>query len=315
MKAALGGVPAEIAAQLEALRSETPPAVEIGPHCSEPRECPFMGRCWPPSPDHSIYTLHAGPKKRAAFAEQGYATILDLPDDVPLKGAADRQRRAVKAGGTVVDPGLSDALAALKAPVAHLDFETIAPAIPVWPGCSPYAAVPVQFSVRIEDERDGSTTERAWLAESGEDPRPALATALVQALRGTGSVVVYNKGFENARLHELADVVPALATELRDIAARLVDLLPIVRAYVYHPAFNGSFSLKTVAPALVPGFAYEDLDIGDGNTASTALAALILRGEPGDEEERAALRRTLLGYCARDTLGTVGVLARLRELS
>lgn len=46
--------------------------------------------------------------------------------------------------------------------------------------------------------------------------------------------------------------------ELFAIEARLVDLLPIVRGYVYHPAFGGSFSLKTVVPALVPGFGYED---------------------------------------------------------
>jgi gamma-glutamylcyclotransferase (GGCT)/AIG2-like uncharacterized protein YtfP len=314
VKSALAGVPAEIAAQLATLGREAPPEVAPGPHCTDPRECPFMGRCWPPAPEHSIHTLLGGAKQRAAFAEQGHATILDLPDDVTLNGATDRQHRAVKAGGTVADPGLADALAALSGPVAHLDFETIAPAIPVWPGCSPYGAVPVQFSVRIESGAS-TTSEVGWLAEIGEDPRPALASALVDGLRGTGSVIVYNKGFESTRLDELARAVPSLATELRDVATRLVDLLPIVRAHVYHPAFHGSFSLKAVAPALVPGFAYDDLDVGDGGAASIALAALILRGEPADEEARAALRQTLLAYCARDTLGTAGVLASLRALA
>ncbi len=65
----------------------------------------------------------------------------------------------------------------------------------------------------------------------------------------------------------------------------------------------------------MPGFGYDDLDVGDGRAASSALAALILDGEPKAETERAALRRTLLAYCARDTLGTVGVLARLRNLA
>jgi len=63
---------------------------------------------------------------------------------------------------------------------------------------------------------------------------------------------------------------------------RLVDLLPIVRSHVYHPDFGGSFSLKAVAPALVPGFTYDDLDIGNGGAASTALESLILDGEPAD---------------------------------
>jgi hypothetical protein len=315
VKEFLPHIPDEVSKQLAMLGRDQPPEVATGPHCSEPWECPFMERCWPTPPEHAIGTLYASPKKRAALVEEGYDTILDLPDDVPLQGIADRQRRAVQSGSIVVDPGLSEALAVIVSPVAHLDFETIGPAIPVWPGCSPYDAVPVQFSVRIKDERGGPSKEIAWLAHGPADPRPAVACALIDALGGTGSVVVYNKGFESGRLRELAEAVPDLAPELLAIEARLVDLLPIVRGYVYHPAFGGSFSLKAVAPALVPGFGYEDLDVGDGGAASSALAAVILDGEPADDVERAALRRTLLAYCARDTLGTVGVLERLRGLA
>jgi hypothetical protein len=127
--------------------------------------------------------LYARLKKRGELAADGYRTILELPDDLPLQGVADRQRRAVQSGAVVVDDGLAQALSGLEQPVAHLDFETIAPAIPVWPGCSPYGAVPVQFSVRVEAHARRKAREVAWLADIGADPRPTLARALVESAR------------------------------------------------------------------------------------------------------------------------------------
>ncbi len=84
--------------------------------------------------------------------------------------------------------------------------------------------------------------------------------------------------------------MPEFADDLLAIEARLVDLLRVMRANVYHPDFGGSFSLKTVAPALVPGFTYADLDVGDGGAASTALEALIVDGKPKDDGARAELQ-------------------------
>jgi hypothetical protein len=52
----------------------------------------------------------------------------------------------------------------------------------------------------------------------------------------------------------------------------LVDLLPIVRGAVYLPEFGFTYSIKSVAPALCPGFGYYDLeDIADGAAASAAF--------------------------------------------
>jgi cytoskeletal protein CcmA (bactofilin family) len=47
----LGEVPDEIARQLDAIGGPLP-EVAIGAHCFEPRDCPFMNRCWPDSPRH-----------------------------------------------------------------------------------------------------------------------------------------------------------------------------------------------------------------------------------------------------------------------
>ena len=48
-RTAVYSIPAELEAQLEMLAGSCPD-VEIGSQCFEPRECPFVGRCWPDSP-------------------------------------------------------------------------------------------------------------------------------------------------------------------------------------------------------------------------------------------------------------------------
>jgi hypothetical protein len=105
-----------------------------------------------------------------------------------------------------------------------------------------------------------------------------------------------------------------LASKLQRIHDRIEDLLPIVRNNVYHPDFNGSFSLKSVLPALVPGLGYDDLKIAEGASASELLQALLFDAEM-PATARAKLRSELLAYCERDTLAMVRVHERLKALA
>ena len=191
-------------------RRRRSPASPIGDHCSAPYECPFVERCWPELPPHHVSTLYAMRRRALELDQEGYHTIHDLPEDVVLGPIADRQRRAVQAGQLIVEPGLAQALEAFVPPIAFLDFETVGLAVPVWNGCHPYDAVPVQFSCHVA-QADGQVTHHAWLAEGPEDPRPALAERLVAACRGARTVVAYNAPFERRCLEQLADAVPHLA--------------------------------------------------------------------------------------------------------
>jgi len=94
---ALEMMPRAIQEQLAMLAGPIP-EVAIGEHCSTPYECPFKGRCWPTLPPHHVSTLYAAGRRARLLEEQGYATIHELPDDIPLKAVQDRQRRAVQAG-------------------------------------------------------------------------------------------------------------------------------------------------------------------------------------------------------------------------
>src|SRR5262245_5593502 len=290
------------------------PQVPVGDHCYSPYECPFTSRCWPSLPPHHVSTLYSAGRRALLLEEQGYATIHDLPDDVPLRAVQERQRRAVQSGRVVVEPGLTAVLRDLPEPLAFLDFETVALPIPVWNGCHPYDPVPVQFSCHVEGGH-GRSTHHEWLAEGSGDPRPALAERVIRACDSARAVVTYNAAFERGCLTRMADALPAQADRLRRIAERLVDLLPIVRNHVYHPDFGGSFSLKSVLPALVPELRYDALPIRDGETASLELERLLFRGTELTVEALAELRANLLHYCQLDTLGLVKLLDRLRRLA
>ena len=305
-------VPRQVAAQLAALRGPLPD-VEPGDHCRVPYECPFMMRCWEPVPPHHVSTLYRIGRRAAELIEQGYETIDELPDELRLNAVAARQARAVKTGVPVVEPGLAEVLSSLESPIAFLDFETVQPAIPVWPGCRPYDQVSAQLSCHVLGRRSG-LAHHEWLADGPGDPRPEIAERLLDACRSAGTVLAWSS-FEKQRIAELAEAVPHRAAELRELAARITDFLALVRTHFYHPDFCGSFSMKSVLPVLVPELSYKGMEVADGALATVELERLLLSDPPLDRAERIRLRAALLAYCHQDTLGMVRVLERLKALA
>src|SRR5205085_11990248 len=118
-----------------------------------------------------------------------------------------------------------------------------------------------------------------------------------------GSIVVYNKSFESGRLSDLGRWLPEFRGQIASIQGRLWDLLALMRQHVYHPEFRGSFSLKSVLPALVPGFSYEGIEVADGSDAGLAWDRMIRGGV--SKAERRRLQTALLKYCGQDTLAMV----------
>ena len=313
VRSMLDAVDLAIVEAVRAAREAAPPEVAIGEHCSKPRDCAFKDRCWPALPKHHVSTLYRIGRKANALVEQGYETIDQLPDGVKLGAVASRQRRAVRQGSIVVERDeLIQALAAVARPVAHLDFETVGPAIPLWPGCRPYDQVPVQLSCHVVGV-DGATTHHEWLFDGGGDPRPDAARAILAACRGAKTVTAYFSSFEKQCIELVAAVCPDDASELRRIASSLVDLLPIVREHVYHPDFCGSFSLKRVLPALVPEMTYQGLEIAEGGAAQVQLSRLLFDADVS-EAERREIRDALLRYCKLDTDAMVALERRLLAL-
>ena len=109
--------------------------------------------------------------------------------------------------------------------------------------------------------------------------------------------------------------MPELQAELIDLEAKLIDLLPVLRNNVYHPDFEGSFSIKYVLQPLVPELSYDDLVIVDGLLASVEIARLLFVTGKIPTDERDRIRQDLLDYCERDTWAMVKLLDALHTLT
>jgi predicted RecB family nuclease len=296
------------------------PEMDIGLHCDEPWACPFQDRCWPDDPWHISMLYQNGPKKTDAYLKTGVRSIRDLPPDKKLPEIARRQIKSLESGRMIVEPTLRAALRAALGDVrlGYLDFETINRAVPVWDGLGPWRAAVVQFSyheqLEARDQGSGAGDYRhvAYLAEGPHDPQAELAERMLEATAGVERIVMYSP-YERTQINQLAERVPAFASDLKALAARLVDLAPLVREHVYHPGFNGSFSIKDVLNPLVPDLTYQDLVIVDGQVASVEIARLLFVVHLVEEREQ--LRRDLLAYCERDTWAMVRLVHRLKELA
>ncbi len=157
--------------------------------------------------------------------------------------------------------------------------------------------------------------------------------------------LAYNKMFECGRIRELAGLYPDLSDHLLNIANNIQDLIDPFRAGDYYvPAMGGSFSIKSVLPALFPNdpeLDYHNLDKrcqngGDAMTIFPRLQQLEqslphqgiqtqdgmlvmadslmpLSEQIRIREEIAASRKALLDYCKLDTWAMVKVWEKLKE--
>ena len=311
--ALLDGIGGEAQKMRAMLTQSEAPAIAPGDHCFTPYNCPYYAHCTRDlaQPDHGITELpRLGDALRADLDEAGIDEIEDIPDSFPLNHLQRIVRTAVRQGRIQVHGNLRNALASIKPPVRHLDFETFAPAIPRFAGTRPYDAIPFLFSVHREHD-DQPPAHADYLHEGDDDPRPMLAERLLDALGEEGTICVYSN-YERRMLRELAAAVPQRAKALAAIEARLFDLLPVVRNCCYHPDFRGSFSIKSVLPALAPGLGYDDLAVADGNLA----AALHQRTLSNDNvTERQQTFAALRAYCQRDTLATLELRKALAALA
>jgi hypothetical protein len=309
---------AEIAPRAQSLRDALTradaPAIEPSPHCASPYRCEFWSHCTREKPaDWILHFAGIRPLQWTSLRDAGTTRLAELRDSDEVPIVLRRARDALASGHAIVAPGLAHALATLGPPTEYLDFETVSAALPPYPGTRPYERVPFQWSLHRLDAA-GTLTHFDHLADGRTDPRRAFAeTLLAHTVGRTDPILVYSD-FESEVLHEVALALPDLAPQLEELRTRLRDLLPIIRMHVYHPDFHGSFSLKAVAPALVPGFGYTDLaEIHNGAEATVQLARIVAGECEAAAEQR--LRSVLLAYCARDTEALVRVHEALRALA
>jgi len=309
----LSSMPESLADMWEVLHQDEVPSIEIGSQCTRPYQCPFYRYCRQDMPEHPIEQLpQANPELVEKLRTAGIFDIRKVPPGfLMLSANQQRVRDSIVTGQPYISSKLSAALGQITYPLHFLDFETFNPALPAYSGTRPYQVIPFQWSLHMQDSA-GNLSHASFLHDGNGDPREALSTSLLDAIRPEGTIVVYS-GYEQTILKQLAEKFPQYEGCLLALCDRLFDLLAVVRTHYYHPDFHGSYSVKAVLPALVPEMSYSDLEIQDGSHASAAFVQMI--APDTEEPERARLRGALLDYCQRDTKAMVGILQVLLSLS
>ena len=153
------------------------------------------------------------------------------------------------------------------------------------------------------------------MAVSGENPLRKIAESLCENIPQNVCTLAYYKSFECGRLEELAKLFPDLSEHLTNIKDNVKDLLvPFQQGFYYKKAMGGSFSIKSVLPAIFPNdpaLNYHNLDgVHNGSEAMEIFPRI--KDMPASEQEKA--RENLLKYCELDTLAMVKVLEELKRV-
>lgn len=297
------------------LNEPAAPVIDIGPHCTDPYDCDFRGHCWQHIPDYSIFNIsRLGGDKKWELYRMGILRFEDIPPDFKLNDSQWQQVKAELKGETHIDhAAIKRFLDGLSYPVYFLDFESFQPAVPMFDHSRPYQQVVFQYSMHIMESGSAGVTHLSFLAENdGTDPRIPFIRRLISDIGEEGDIIVFNRSFESSRLSEIAASFPEYETPVGRINARMKDLMVIFQQRQYYvPEMKGSYSIKQVLPAMVPGFSYDNMAIGDGGSASMAFTSLFTGPDP---EKVKTTRENLLEYCKLDTMAMVEILKVLKGL-
>ncbi len=311
----LPAIPGRVERLLRLIAAKEEPEIKVGRQCSSPRDCLLEERCWEflPEKDH-VFHLSRGNQLAHRLLEQGILHLKDIPPETELNEKQQIQVRSHATGEPYIERAeIGKFLNKLSYPLYFLDFETIAPALPLYDGTRPYEDIPFQFSLHVVAKAGAAPRHHAFLADGPVDPRPEVLKQLRALLGSSGSIVAYNADFEKKCLRKSSEANAEYREWFEEIEGRFVDLLaPFSKFHYYHPKQKGSASMKAVLPALTSNN-YNELEIGAGGLARSEFMRINYADQPPAAAEKERVRSALLKYCALDTQGMISILDILRH--
>lgn len=299
-------------------QKDVEPDEDLDNHCHKPYDCAFWKYCSRHLPEKSVFNLY-----RMNFGKKIEYYLHGVISFEQLKNETLNEKQQMQVNCTLNDTiyinkvEIAKFLYTLSYPLYFLDFETMQPVVPEYQGTHPYQQIPFQYSLHYIEEEGGELMHKEFLGVSGEDPRRSIAESLCRDIPMDVCSTAYNKAFECTRLTELAESFPDLAEHLLNIRDHIIDLLvPFQSGWYYIPAMGGSFSIKSVLPALFP----EDPELDYQNLAGSVhnggeAMSIFPKIKDMTPEQQQAARKSLLEYCCLDTLAMVKVWQKLKEVS
>ncbi|HRW93930.1 MAG TPA: DUF2779 domain-containing protein [Thermotogota bacterium] len=307
------------------------------PRCPDPqlsstcRDCPWQEHCFPEFRRFTLFHIpHLGSAKIDDLVAECFHSVDEIPRErmeaLSLDSWQQKVVDCIRSEQEFHDaPAIVRILESWQPPLAFLDFETIAPTLPLLEGTAPFELLPVVYSLDILP--DSRIPEQAQHHEFLANPFQLgesilrLARNLTDQLQQCPTIVAYNMGFEQRVMRSLGSWLAGrgelvLSEELLALHNRFVDLEPLFRQHFYHPAFSGSSSIKKILPVLVPGCDYQGFSVQHGQQASVVFLNHLYKRGMRLLQQGISLPslQELLEYCNQDSWAMVQIHQRLWKL-
>ncbi|MBI2356829.1 DUF2779 domain-containing protein [Candidatus Dojkabacteria bacterium] len=280
--------------------------------CHKPKECPCPHLCFPALPQYSIYNLaNVNESKLGDLRSLGILDLNDIPDGFSLSGKQRYQLISTKTLKPLIDyERLQSFIKDLTFPLYFLDYEAYSWAIPLYDRHTTYQNVVFQFSLHKLTSERIALEHYEFISTSKEDPMKEVVHELKSYIGEEGTILVWNKIFEQGCNSEMARIYPEFKEYLLGLNKRIVDLADIFNKQIYVDyRFKGSWSLKNVLPVIVPSLDYKELPISNGTSAMRNWKTLI--SNTVTLKEKNQIKDQLLEYCELDTFSMFKILERM----
>lgn len=301
--------------------SDDEPEKDIGVYCLDPYDCDFWDYCTRDLPKPNVFDIMGGMKKTKKFEMYygGKVSFEDLEnEDLNPKYLEQIDFTLNDREPKIEREAIKELLDSLKYPLYFIDYEAFQCAIPEYEGTKPYQQIPFQYSLHIIPQEGADLEHKEYLSQADdENIIRNFAESMIADLPENGSVIVYNKTFEESLVNKkIAGMYPDLKDEIDRINGNIVDIMvPFSRRNYYTKEMEGSYSIKKVLPALYPDD--PELDYGNlnlvhrGDEASQAFLSL---GDMAPKEQEKT-REALLRYCELDTYAMIKIWEKFREVA
>lgn len=303
-----------IEAAIATLESNTMPEISIGAHCTKPYPCDFQTYCWANIEKDAIWYLPGiSMQEKSNFVEKGISTVHQIDNMDELNS---RQKVIIKSFQTQQPHILADKLKAFTAPIQYplyyFDIEAFQPAIPLFVNTKPYDRIPFLYSLHYKENEDASLQHISYISPVGNDDRIHFIEHFLQATEKPGQILVFNTLMEKGILFKMMNDFPQYKKEILERINRIIDVeIPFKELYYYHPAQQGSFSLKAIGNALLGVDEFSKSAVKDGEEAMAVYNELFYWE---NKEDVNAKLQHLKTYCQTDTFVLYEIFERLKQL-
>lgn len=292
---------------LDTIDQNSIPEKQIGTHCFRPYTCDFYGHCWKNvSNKDSIFQLpQVNKEKLFEWFHSGKTKISDLTNADLESDVLKKVKKSFANEKEFYDPkALSELLDRIKEPVASLDMEIWAPAIPQLNGTKPFQQIPFLFCLHTEQ------SSIHFMTEHQQDDRRIFAEELIRLTAEFKSILVYDKAMEEQSIALLSKLYPDLEMKLKEVNEKMIDISNLFKnLHFYHPAFQNNFSLKSIAKVLAPEVNFDG--ITSGLEAMSYFEKLRATENPIEKE---LIRNDIISYCFNDVISVQGIYRSLKKI-